>query len=187
MTRDKGHLVQNRLAGLLRDHGLADTADLVAALRKGDDDLAVHVVDAMMSRETAFFRDWKPFKHLAKVVLPNLRRAGREAAAPRIRRPAAHPARKPIRVAMQVIEDAQIFSGWQVDIVGIDVSPAAITAAEHGVYTQFEVQRGLPIRRLLRHFTCATARPGGSRTTSSAWYRSAAGTCSTNSFPLRAV
>lgn len=57
MTRDKGHLVQNRLAGVLRDKGYADTTELVAALRGGDDELTVAVVDAMVSRDTAFFRD----------------------------------------------------------------------------------------------------------------------------------
>ena len=153
MTRDKGHLVQNRLAGLLRERSLADTTDLVAALRKGDDALTADVVDAMMSRDTAFFRDCKPFKHLSKVVLPNLR-AGRAAKRHlRILSAGCSSGQEAYSVAMQVIEEAQAFNGWQVDIVGIDVSAAAIASAERGVYGQFEVQRGLPIRRLLRHFT----------------------------------
>ncbi len=153
LTRDKSYLVQNRLAGLLRAHGLANTGELVAALRKGDDGLATDVVDAMMSRDTAFFRDWKPFKHLSNVVLPNLRAARAAKRQLRILSMGCSTGQEAYSVAMQVIEEAESFAGWQVEIVGLDVSPAAIAIAERGLYNQFEVQRGLPIRSLLRHFT----------------------------------
>lgn len=153
LTKDKGYLVQNRLAPVLRDHGLGGVTDLVGALRGSDAMLTAEVVDAMMSRDTSFFRDWKPFKHLGKITLPNLRTARLAKKQLRILCAGCSTGQEPYSVAMQVIEDAQAFAGWQVEIVGIDVSPSAIAAAERGIYNQFDVQRGLPIRRLLRHFT----------------------------------
>jgi chemotaxis protein methyltransferase CheR len=152
LTKDKGYFVQNRLAPVMREHGLAGMSQLVAALRNNDRVLTVEVVDAMMSRETSFFRDWKPFNHLAKVVLPNLRTARLPKRQLRILSAGCSTGQEAYSVAMQIVDEAQAFAGWQVEIVGIDISASAIASAERGVYSQFDVQRGLPIRSLLRHF-----------------------------------
>jgi chemotaxis protein methyltransferase CheR len=152
LTKDKGYLVQNRLAPVVRERGWSGMTELVAALRGGDAAITSDVIDAMMSRETGFFRDWKPFKHLAKVVLPNLRVARLPKRQLRILCAGCSTGQEAYSIAMQILEDAAAFSGWQMEIIGIDISASAIASAERGVYSQFDVQRGLPIRRLLRHF-----------------------------------
>lgn len=72
LTRDKGYLLENRLMPVVRQHNFKSFHELVAALRTGDATLQTSAVDAMMAKDTAFFRDWKPFVHFAKIVLPNI-------------------------------------------------------------------------------------------------------------------
>jgi chemotaxis protein methyltransferase CheR len=86
------------------------------------------------------------------VVLPNLCDARRSDRTLRILSAGASTGQEPYSIAMQVMEAAERFRGWQVQIAGVDLSASAVTQAQHGAYNQFEVQRGLPVRMLLRHF-----------------------------------
>jgi chemotaxis protein methyltransferase CheR len=153
LTRDKSYLLENRLMPVVRAHGMGGMADLLTQLRAGDIEVRTAVVDAMLSKDTAFFRDWRPFKHLRDVVLPNLRAARRANRMLRVLCAGTSTGQEPYSIAMQVTEAVESFRGWQVQIVGIDLSASALARAERGVYDQFEVQRGLPVRSLLRHFT----------------------------------
>src|SRR5688572_23082140 len=72
LTRDKGYLLENRLMPVVRQHNFRSFRELVSALRTGDAALQSTAVDAMMAKDTAFFRDWQPFVHFARVVLPNI-------------------------------------------------------------------------------------------------------------------
>jgi chemotaxis protein methyltransferase CheR len=72
LTRDKGYLVENRLVPVVRDHGFESVTDLVAALKGGSTALQAAMVDAMLPKDTGFFRDWKPFRQFQSVVLPNI-------------------------------------------------------------------------------------------------------------------
>jgi chemotaxis protein methyltransferase CheR len=152
LTRDKSYLLENRLASVVRTHLLPGLTELVAALRAGDQSITADTVDAMLSKETAFFRDWQPFKHLEKVVFPTVRAARQSKRTLRILCAGTSTGQEAYSVAMQIKEGADAWAGWRVDLVGIDLSPSAIATAERGLYSQFEVQRGLPVRRLLRHF-----------------------------------
>lgn len=153
LTRDKGYLLENRLMPVVRQHNFKSLQDLVAKLREGDVALQIAAVDAMMAKDTAFFRDWKPFVHFAKVVLPNLASARAGKRGFRILCAGVSTGQEAYSLAMLVRETAAQFSGWRAEIVGIDLSEAAIETAMRGLYSQFDVQRGLPIRSLLRHFT----------------------------------
>jgi len=153
LTRDKGYLLENRLMPVVRQHNLKSFHELVAALRTGDAQLQSSAVDAMMAKDTAFFRDWKPFVHFAKVVLPNIAQARREKKQFRVLCAGVSTGQEAYSVAMTVRDAAARFTGWRAEIVGVDISPTAIAAASNAHYTQFEVQRGLPIRSLLRSFT----------------------------------
>ncbi len=153
LTRDKGYLLENRLMPVVRQHKFKSFHELVAALRTGDAALQSSAVDAMMAKDTAFFRDWKPFVHFAKVVLPNITHARREKKLFRVLCAGVSTGQEAYSVAMTIRDAAQQFSGWRAEIIGVDLSPTAIAAASNAHYTQFDVQRGLPIKSLLRSFT----------------------------------
>lgn len=152
LTRDKSYLLENRLMPVVRQHNFKSFHELVAALRTGDAALQLAAVDAMMAKDTAFFRDWKPFVHFAKVVLPNILAARRDRKHFRVLCAGVSTGQEAYSIAMAIRDVAAQFSGWRAEIVGVDISESAIDAATAGLYTQFDVQRGLPIRTLLRNF-----------------------------------
>jgi chemotaxis protein methyltransferase CheR len=152
LSSDKQYLVESRLIPLARKAGLPGIPELVARLRGGIDPLTTEVVEAMTTNETFFFRDKVPFDHLKQAVLPALvqARAGRRSL--RIWCAASSTGQEPYSIAMCVKEFAGL-SGWRVEIVATDLSQAVLEKARSGLFSQFEVQRGLPIQMLVKHFT----------------------------------
>lgn len=153
LTRDKTYLLENRLMPLVREMRLKSVTELIDGVRRGDPVLQASSVDAMMAKDTGFFRDWKPFVHLRTVVLPNLRVSRGMKASFRILSAGVSTGQEAYSVAMTIKDVSSSFPGWNVEVVGVDISAAAIVAATKGIYNQFEVQRGLPVRTLLQYFT----------------------------------
>jgi len=153
LTRDKAYLLENRLMPVVREQSFKSLSELIAAVRGGNPALQTAVIDAMMAKDTAFFRDWKPFVHFRTVVLPNLRVARGMKTRFRVLSAGVSTGQEAYSVAMTVRDAAQSFPGWQAEIMGVDISASAVAAAAKGVYSQFDVQRGLPIRTLLQYFT----------------------------------
>jgi chemotaxis protein methyltransferase CheR len=152
LSSDKQYLVESRLVPLARKAGLAGIDELVAKVRAGAEALSSEVVEAMTTNETFFFRDKVPFDHLRETILPALvqARAGRRAL--RIWCAASSTGQEPYSVAMCVKEFAGL-AGWRVEIVATDLSQEVLEKSRAGIYSQFEVQRGLPIQMLLKYFT----------------------------------
>jgi chemotaxis protein methyltransferase CheR len=143
----------SRLHALLRRTGLGSFGALVARLRQsGAEPLIAQVVEALATRETRFFRDRTPFDDFTGRIVPALlaSRAGERRI--RIWCAGASTGQEPYSVAMCLAEIAPRLAGWQVDIVATDLSCAALEKAAAGVYSRFEVQRGLPIRHLVKYF-----------------------------------
>jgi chemotaxis protein methyltransferase CheR len=155
---DKLYLVESRLMPVAREAGLADLGALMKRLQTGDRALAQSVVDAMMTNETFFFRDRAPFDKFRNVILPNLLAARASERRLRIWCAACSTGQEPYSLAMLLDEEARKLTGWSVEIVATDLSRRAIEAARQGLYSQFEVQRGLPITMLLRYFQRAGER-----------------------------
>lgn len=153
LTRDKGYLLENRLMPVVHELRVKSLSDLLAAVAAGDAATQTAVVDAMMAKNAAFFRDWKPFTHFRSVVLPNIRVLRGMKRAFRVLSAGTSTGQEAYSVAMSVRDLASSFAGWNIEVIGIDISGTAITAATRGVYSQFDVQRGLPVLSLLRHFT----------------------------------
>jgi chemotaxis protein methyltransferase CheR len=142
---DKGYLVESRLQPLARRLGFGDLDGLIAKLRASPPiDLQNAVTQAMTVNETSFFRDERVFQTLRERVAPQL--AGR--ATPRIWSAAASTGQEAWSIAVTLIECGLS----QFEIVGTDISAEAVARAESAVYSQFEVQRGLTIHRLVKHF-----------------------------------
>ena len=149
----KPHQLQSRLQPLLRRTGLDSFGALVARLRQpGAEFLIAQVVEALATRETWFFRDRTPFDNFTGRVVPALLASRAEERRIRIWCAAASTGQEPYSVAMCLAEMAPRLVGWQVDIVATDISSAALEKAAAGTYSSFEVQRGLPIRHLVKYF-----------------------------------
>jgi chemotaxis protein methyltransferase CheR len=153
LTQQKAHLVEGRLAPVMGRFGFKDSAALMRELQHGHEALAIAVIEAMTTNDSAFFRDRKTFEEFRDIVLPEL--LVRRAAAKRLRIwcAACAAGQEPYTIAM-ILEDHNLLAqGWTIDLVASDLNSQMIARAEEGVYSQFEVQRGLPIRRLVRNFT----------------------------------
>lgn len=156
LTTDKGYLVDSRLNPVARQNNLADLSALVAVLRgdpKGK--LSNAVIDAMTTNESFFFRDKVPFENFEKVILPSIIETRTKKGSNRRVRiwcAAASSGQEPYSLAMILKENEAKYAGWQFEIVGTDISEQVLEKAKSGVYSQFEVQRGLPIQLLVKYF-----------------------------------
>jgi chemotaxis protein methyltransferase CheR len=149
---ERAFFVESRLATLARREDEASVESLVARLRAGPEEpLARAAVEALATPETSFFRDRAPFDHLRDEVLPELA-ATRPDGRVRIWCAGCSTGQEPYSLAMMAEENASELPGLKLDILATDLSARALEKAQSGLYTQFEVQRGLPIRLLIRYF-----------------------------------
>lgn len=149
----KDYLIESRLSPVAASLGYADLAALLAALRAAPRSAEVKAVcEAMTTNESLFFRDGTPFEVLRERIIPELAKARQHTRRLRIWCAAASTGQEPYSVAMTVAAHPAL-AGWQVEILGTDYSAAALQRAREGVYSHFEVQRGLPIQMLVKHFT----------------------------------
>ena len=153
LSADKQYLVESRLVPLARRVGLAGIPELVQKMRSGAEVLTTEVVEAMTTNETFFFRDKIPFDHLRETVLPALIQSRASRRSLRIWSAASSTGQEPYSIAMCLKEAAQALSGWRIEIVATDLSQEVLEKSKAGIYSQFEVQRGLPIQMLVQYFT----------------------------------
>jgi chemotaxis protein methyltransferase CheR len=152
--RDKVYLLETRLAGILKREKLADLDRLADRLRGGggEDALARDVVEAMTTNESFFFRDDKPFQHVRARALPRLVAARPAGSTIRIWSAAASSGQEAYSLAMIVFESKALLGDRKVEIIGTDIARDQLARARDGVYSQFEVQRGLPVQMLMKYF-----------------------------------
>ena len=154
LTAEKRYLVESRLTPVCRRFGIAALSDLIGALKLGQDGAIERaVVEAMTTNETFFFRDRIPFDLFRDTILPEalVRNAGKRRL--RIWCAAASTGQEPYSLAMLLQEAGPRLAGWQVEIVATDLSTEVIEKARLGLYSHFEVQRGLPVQWLIKYFT----------------------------------
>jgi len=150
LSADKQYLIESRLLPLARKAGLPGIAELVQKLRNGAEALIAEVVEAMTTNETFFFRDKIPFEHVRDKVLPDLMKTRAARRSLRVWCAAASTGQEPYSLAM-ILKDA-VLAGWRVEIIATDIAQSVLEKAKSGIYSQFEVQRGLPIQMLVQHF-----------------------------------
>jgi chemotaxis protein methyltransferase CheR len=153
LSADKQYLVESRLIPLARRSGLGGIGDLVTKMRSGAEPLTVAVVEAMTTNETFFFRDKVPFDHFRETILPSMLEARKNRRAIRIWCAASSTGQEPYSLAMILKDMGAALSGWRIEIVATDLSQEVLEKSRSGIFSQFEVQRGLPIQMLVKHFT----------------------------------
>jgi chemotaxis protein methyltransferase CheR len=153
LSPEKTYLLESRLTPVARKRGLPGLMELVAEVRaRPQEALLSEITEAMTTNESFFFRDATPFDILRQNILPDLWLTRASARRLRIWCAAASTGQEPYSIAMILKEHAAHWQGWQVEILGTDISSQALEKAKAGVYSQFEVQRGLPIAYLVKYF-----------------------------------
>lgn len=148
---DKTYLIESRLAPVARREGFPGVSGLIREIaERRDEKLIWPVVEAMASTETLFFRDRTPFDQLRNDILPVLARSRQDPI--RIWSVGCATGQEPYSLAMLVDEERSAHAGLKVDLFASDLSERCLEKAHSGLYTQFEVQRGLPSRLLIKYF-----------------------------------
>ncbi len=153
LNKDKAYLLESRLNPVARKWSFAGFDELAQALRNNmDEALLVDVTEAMTTNESFFFRDQKPFEQFRDMILPYMLENRASKRSFRIWSAACSSGQEPYTLAMLLKEMEQKFTGWNIEIMATDLSNEILDKAKEGLYSQFEVQRGLPIQLLVKYF-----------------------------------
>ena len=152
LSADKQYLIESRLLPLARKAGLSGIPELVQKLQGGARQLITDVVEAMTTNETFFFRDKVPFDHFRDTIMPEVIKARAARRSVRIWCAAGSTGQEPYSLAMCLKEMGAALAGWRVEIIATDLSQEVLEKSKAGIYSQFEVQRGLPIQLLVKYF-----------------------------------
>ena len=154
LTQEKSYLLESRLGPIAKKWNFATFDDMTRALQGvPDQKLVTDIVEAMTTNETFFFRDTRPFDLFKDVVLTKMKDARASQKRLRIWCAAASSGQEPYSIAMILKEAAAQFPGWKFEILATDISHEILAQARAGLYSQFEVQRGMPIQMLMKYFT----------------------------------
>ena len=153
LTMNRRWRIETALSALLRERGIATLDELITILVMGrEPSLSQKVVEALLNNETYFFRDRLPFDMLSSTVLPRLAELRGSTKRLRLWSAGCSTGQEAYSLAMMFAEDPVRWHGWTIDIVASDVSETVVERARQGLYTQFEVQRGLGIKQMIRWF-----------------------------------
>ena len=152
LSADKQYLIESRLLPLSRKCGVPGIGELVQKMKAGSSSIIAQVVEAMTTNETFFFRDKVPFDHFRDAIMPEMLKARASRKSIRIWCAAGSTGQEPYSLAMSLKEMGAALAGWRVEIIATDLSTEVLEKSKSGVYSQFEVQRGLPIQLLVKYF-----------------------------------
>jgi chemotaxis protein methyltransferase CheR len=153
LEQDQSYLLDSRLMPIAKKWGYS-SLDAMTAVLHGvpDKDLVDDVIEAMTDKETCFFRDTWPFYAFRDDMLPALKKLRGASKKIKIWCAAAATGQEAFSLALMLKDKGNEFAGWKAEILATDISSDCLEQAKHGIFSQFEVQRGLPIRTLLKHF-----------------------------------
>lgn len=153
LSADKGYLIESRLVPVAQRNGLTTVEELVKKMRAAPNAaLMEEVTEAMTTNESFFFRDKTPFDFLKDYIVPQFLQSRGSNKRLNIWCAAASTGQEPYSIAMVLKEMNAKMPGWSYKILGTDLSNDVLEKAKAGTYSQFEVQRGLPINLLVKYF-----------------------------------
>lgn len=149
----KRYLIETRLEPVAIQEGFSSIDDLVRHMRENSSPLLRQkVVDAMTTNETSFFRDVTPFEMMRSAILPDLLKTNERNRRIRIWSAGCATGQEPYSIAMLLCDLAPSLQNWNASILATDIAEKVLQRAQAGVYSQYEVQRGLPVTYLTRYF-----------------------------------
>ncbi|GJM00627.1 MAG: chemotaxis protein methyltransferase [Methyloligella sp.] len=153
LTDDKQYLIESRLLPVAKKLKYETIDAMVAELRRSEaTSLKNQIVEAMTINESFFFRDKTPFDNFENIMLPKLLEAKKAQKHLRIWSAAASTGQEAYSLSMIMQEYAAELEGWRIEIIGTDLCSEALEKAKAGLYSQFEVQRGMPVKYLVKNF-----------------------------------
>lgn len=153
LSENRAWRVSSALSGIFRKREIGSLDALVCLLADArEDTLANEVVEALLNNETYFFRDHAYFATLGKHVLPSLAEARQSSKRLSIWSAGCSTGQEALSLAMMFAENKSLWDGWEIEILGTDISTKAIATAQGGLYSQFEIQRGISVAQMLRFF-----------------------------------
>lgn len=153
LAPDRLWRISSTLTAVFRDHGISNVDQLVCLLAEGNDKaLATQVVEALLNNETYFFRDNRVFAHLASDILPELAAKRTRSKRLSIWSAGCSTGQEAYSLAMLFAQQPDKWDGWDISILGTDVSRSAIESARKGCYSPFEIQRGISVMQMLSFF-----------------------------------
>lgn len=154
LTEDRSWRIGTALSGIFRQNGISNVDQLVCLLDEPSHaSLSQQVVEALLNNETYFFRDRAMFDQLANHVLPHIAKQRKEERTLSILCAGCSTGQEALSLGMMLLEQKSRWAGWKLEITGTDISHGAIASARASTYSQFEIQRGLPVAQMLTHFT----------------------------------
>src|ERR1700683_319886 len=152
LSADKQYLIESRLLPLARKADLPGISELVQKMKGGSASITTQVVEAMTTNETLFSRDRVPFDHFRVSIMPKILQARASRKSIRIWCAAGSTGQEPYSLAMCLKEMGATLGSWRAEIIATDLSQEVLEKSKAGIYSQFEVQRGLPIQMLVKYF-----------------------------------
>ncbi len=153
LTPDKVYLLESRLLPVAKESGINDLSEMAAKIRMGSDrPLLKKITEAMATHESSFMRDGKPYDRFKKILLPQIMENNAATKTIRIWSAACSSGQEPYSLSMLLKEEGAKLAGWKIDIYATDISDHILDKARQAVFSQFEMQRGLPIQYLVKYF-----------------------------------
>lgn len=153
LGEDKAYLINSRFSTLLTKYNSNDISDLIQKIKSNNDsELIKDVIEVMTTNESSFLRDVKPFDYFKNTIIPSILEKSPNKRSFRIWSAACSTGQEPYSIAMTILENVK-WQDFQFEIVATDISEQVLEKAKSAAYSQFEVQRGLPITMLLKYFT----------------------------------
>lgn len=152
LSEEKAYLLESRLMPLVKKYELENLEGLVSRVKRAnDEEIITSIIEAMTTNETSFFRDNKPFMQLKKHVIPRIVEHNKMKRM-KIWSAACSTGQEPYSLAMTLLEEKNKMPGFNFNITATDIDKTILSKANEGVYSQFEVQRGLPVQLLIKYF-----------------------------------
>lgn len=153
LDESKLYLIEARLEPIVASAGLLSIDALCQHLQQNPaSPLRRSVVDAMATNETSFFRDITPFEVVRKTILPDLLTKNQQTRHIRIWSAACATGQEPYSLGMILCDSEKLLEGWRVEILATDLVERVLERARGGIYSQYEIQRGLPTPYMTRFF-----------------------------------
>lgn len=144
--------IDKKISNFIREKGFASVEDLIAELKSGQKALIAQVIEMLAFADTRFFRDWNVFQQFEQYVLPLVKETNRNIKKLRILSLGCSSGQEVYSIAIAVNKVFNV-NDWQINIIGTDLSSAAIAKAQRGYYDQFEIQNGLKAGLMIDNFT----------------------------------